>query len=263
VATMLKTWPGAEVIATNNTRDHILGSSMKRYPKGAPDAATTKAFIGAIAPVLDSFRKSSVDPALPGAVRSGYASTLEELAAYEQDIDGVFLPSKISGFETERVLDDPVRPLELRFLGRGNTDGDLVGWLPKQRILATGDLVVAPIPFGFDCYPASWQSDLDKLIALHPRTIIPGHGLPMRDGSYLKSVRDMLADLRARMAAIGPKEDLGPATKDVAPAFKQYQERFAGNDEWLQSWFVKYWQTPVSEALWKESRGIPIEQGGG
>jgi glyoxylase-like metal-dependent hydrolase (beta-lactamase superfamily II) len=122
---------------------------------------------------------------------------------------------------------------------------------------------VAPIPFGFNSYPSSWQSDLDKLIALHARVIIPGHGPPMRNDSYLKLLRDMLSDLRARMTAIGPKEDLDHARTDLAPAFGKYQALFAGDDPWLQSWFVKYWQTPITEALWKESRGIPIEQGKG
>lgn len=263
VATLLQTWPKARVIATNATREHVLGDAMKRYPKGVPDEAMTNAFLKTIAPALDGFRRSSVDPALPAAVRAGYASSLDELAVYQQDIKGVFLPAKIDAFENERVLDDPVRPVHLRFLGRGNTDGDLVGWLPKQRIVATGDLAVAPIPFGFNCYPASWQSDLDKVIALRARIVIPGHGLPMHDDSYLKLLRGMLSDLRARMARIGPKEDLKQAATDLAPAFAKYQARFAGGDPWLQSWFIRYWQTPITEALWKESRGVPIEQGKG
>jgi glyoxylase-like metal-dependent hydrolase (beta-lactamase superfamily II) len=133
--------------------------------------------------------------------------------------------------------------------------------LPKQRIVATEDLVVAPIPYGFDSYAASWQSDLDKLIALHARTIIPGHGLSMHDDSYLRFLRDMLSDLRARMAVIGPKENEEQAAKDLAPAFVQYRNRLAGDDPWLQKWFVTLWQDPISEALWKESRGIAIEQG--
>ena len=37
VATVLQAWPKARVIATNATREHILGASMERYPKGAPD----------------------------------------------------------------------------------------------------------------------------------------------------------------------------------------------------------------------------------
>jgi glyoxylase-like metal-dependent hydrolase (beta-lactamase superfamily II) len=263
VATLLKTWPNAEVIATNATREHILGAAMHIYPKGEPDPAKMKPFLAALAHTLDSFRKSSTDIALPAAVRAGYASTVEDLTLYQKDIDGAFLPTKIDGFETERVLADPVRPVHLKFLGFGNTDGDLIGWLPKQRIVVTGDLVVAPIPYGFDSYGASWQSDLDKLIAFHARIIIPGHGLPMRDDSYVRQLRDMLADLRSRMATIGPKDDLAHATKDLMPAFSRYQRRFAGSDPWLQKWFVDFWQKPISESLWKETRGVPIEQNGG
>ena len=141
--------------------------------------------------------------------------------------------------------------------------GDLIGWLPKQRIVATDDLVVSPIPYGFDSYAASWQSDLDKLLALHARIIIPGHGLPMRSDSYLKHLRDMLSDLRARMAMIGPRENLEQATKDLAPAFAQYQKRHARDDPWRQRWFVQLWQDPIISSLWRESRSLPIEQGGG
>jgi glyoxylase-like metal-dependent hydrolase (beta-lactamase superfamily II) len=260
VGTILQTWPKARVIAATATRGHILGASMERYPVGAPDPSKTKAFLEEIAAPIASFRKAAANPSLPAAMRAGYASNLEDLELYQQDIQGMFLPDKIEPVATRRILADPVRPVELRFLGNGNTDGDLVAWLPRQRILATGDLVVAPIPFGYDSYPASWQAVFDKLIALHARVIIPGHGLPMRNDAYLRLLRGMLADLRARMAIIGPKEELAQAKKDIAPSFAPYLKRIAGSDPWLQSWFVKSWQDPISEALWKESRGLPIEQ---
>lgn len=263
VSTLLKTWPNAEVIATNATRAHILGAPMtKIYPEGAPDAAKMKPLLDAIAGTLERLRNHVADTTLVPAIRTGYASALDEFTLYQKDMAGAFLPAKIDGFDGERVLDDPVRPLHLQFLGNGNTDGDLIGWLPKQRIVATGDLVVSPIPYGFDSYGTSWQSDLDKLIALHARVIIPGHGVPMRNDSYLQLLRDMLSDLRARMAVIGPKEDLDQTTKDLAPAFAQYQKQFAGDDPWRQKWFVTFWQDPITAALWRESRGLPIEQGG-
>ena len=263
VTSILKTWPNAEVIATSATREHILGAPMaKLYPEAAPDPTKLKPFMDRIAATLDTLRKRSSDATLPAPIRAGYASALDEFTLYQQDLSGAFLPARIDEFETERVLDDPVRPVRLRFLGPGNTDGDLIAWLPRQRIVATGDLVVAPIPYGFDSYGASWQSVLEKLIALHARTIIPGHGLPMHDDSYLKLLRDMLSELRMRMAAIVPKEDLDQAKKDLSPAFAPYQKRFAGDDPWLQRWFLMFWQTPITESLWKESRGIAIDQGG-
>lgn len=42
VGTVLKSWPKARVIATVATREHVLGTSMERYPKGAPDPAKTR-----------------------------------------------------------------------------------------------------------------------------------------------------------------------------------------------------------------------------
>ena len=263
VSTILNTWPNAEVIATNATRDHILGAPMaKIYPEGAPDPAMMKPLLDKLSATLEILRKRSGDATLPEPMRAGYQAALEEFTLYRNDLDGAFLPAKIDGFNGERVLEDPVRPVQLRFLGPGNTDGDMIGWLPKQRILVTGDLVVSPIPYGFDSYGASWQSDLDKLIAFHARVILPGHGLPMHDDGYLKALRAMLSDLRARMAAIGPKDTLDQAKKDLAPAFVQYRDRLAGSDPWRQKWFGQLWQDPIVESLWKESRGLPIEQGG-
>jgi glyoxylase-like metal-dependent hydrolase (beta-lactamase superfamily II) len=264
VATLLETWPNAEVIATNATRDHILGAPMnKLYPEGAPDEAKMKRFSESVAGTLIKVREHIADATLPARIRAGYASALEEFTLYQKDIDGAFLPTKIDGFDRERVLDDPVRPVQLRFLGPGNTDGDLIGWLPKQRILATGDLVVSPIPYGFDSYGSSWQSVLDKLIGFHARTIVPGHGLPMHNDSYLKLLRGMLSDLRARMAVVGPKENPDQVKKDLAPAFALYEARFTKGDPWLHKWFVQFWQDPITESLWKESRAVPIDQSGG
>ena len=85
----------------------------------------------------------------------------------------------------------------------------------------------------------------------------------MRDLSYVELLRDMLGDMRARMATIGPKMELDAAKKEIAPAFEPYKQRVAGNDPWLQRWFDRYWRNPIIEVLWKESRGIPIEQGKG
>lgn len=155
VATLLEQWPRARVIATSPTRGHLLGESMERYPKGAPDEAKVAAFLQDLGPVVASFDDASRNPSLPANVRAQFASTVKDLALYRADIRGAYLPLRIEGFDRSLTLADTQRPVELRFLGPGNTDGDLIAWLPRQRIVATGDLVVAPIPFGFGSYPRS------------------------------------------------------------------------------------------------------------
>ena len=64
-------------------------------------------------------------------------------------------------------LDSPGRRIEIRYLGRGNTDGDSVVFLPDDGVVITGDLVVMPLPFGFYSYPGDWartlETDEDRL----------------------------------------------------------------------------------------------------
>lgn len=83
--------------------------------------------------------------------------------------------------------------VDIRWLGCANTRGDLVVHLPEHGIVATGDLVVWPVPFAFGSYPSSWVAALDSVAALQPRIVLPGHGPVMRDLNYLRRVRGWLA----------------------------------------------------------------------
>ena len=61
------------------------------------------------------------------------------------------------------VLEYDNRRVELLWPGAGNTDGDVVVWLPRERMLITGDLLVAPIPFAFDSPVSDWIVTLEQL----------------------------------------------------------------------------------------------------
>ena len=57
------------------------------------------------------------------------------------------------------------------------TSGDTYAYLPKEKVLITGDILVLPIPFAVGgTFPADWIATLQKLIALDPEVVIPGHG---------------------------------------------------------------------------------------
>ena len=87
--------------------------------------------------------------------------------------------------------------VEVRWFGCANTRGDLVAWLPGRGILASGDILVNPVPFGFNSYPASWVGALDSILARNPRVIMPGHGPVEHDLTYARFVRTAIADLVA------------------------------------------------------------------
>jgi len=80
------------------------------------------------------------------------------------------------------------RIVEITHAGRGNTSGDLVVYLPRERVLVTGDLLVSPVPFTFDGYPAEWIETLKTIRQWPADVIVPGHGDVMRDHAYLDRV---------------------------------------------------------------------------
>ena len=75
------------------------------------------------------------------------------------------------------VLKDKTREVRFLFLGWGHTPGDGYVWLPKERVLCTGDAAVnGPRNKLLDANMANWPVVLDKALALKPLHVLPGHG---------------------------------------------------------------------------------------
>jgi glyoxylase-like metal-dependent hydrolase (beta-lactamase superfamily II) len=98
---------------------------------------------------------------------------------------------------TESTMDIGGRVLELRHLGRGHTDGDLVVAIPDAATLLAGDLIEqgAPPSFG-DSFPLDWPETVsDMLRLLSPdTTVVPGHGAPV-DVDFVHAQHDELTHL--------------------------------------------------------------------
>lgn len=83
-------------------------------------------------------------------------------------------------FDDKLVLDDGEQRVEFYQLGHSHTMGDAVAFLPKHRILCTGDACVnGPYNYMGQSDSASWVRCLERMEALGPKMILPGHGLPM------------------------------------------------------------------------------------
>jgi glyoxylase-like metal-dependent hydrolase (beta-lactamase superfamily II) len=262
LSALAERWPKARIIASAQTRDALLGESMQRYPKGAPDPNRTSAFLKDLDGVTPFIDGELAKPGLSPEERAGFERTRRELADYRRDVVGMYLPTAIEAHAGALVLPDPVRPVELFQPGRANTDGDTAVWLPRQAVLASGDIVVAPVPFGFGSYPADWIKTLEELKARDFAILIPGHGAPMRDTAYvdrlialISTVREQVTPLVAQgldLAATRRRIDLGAARAE-----------FTRGDPWLGRWFDQYWRDPFVEAAWREAKGLPIVQGKG
>jgi len=110
------------------------------------------------------------------------------------------------------------REIRVRFLSRGNTAGDLVVHLPAVGVVATGDLLVHPIPFSFGSYLGEWIETLDRVKALGATVMMPGHGELQRDTRYLSSVQELLGAVRAQMRdAVAKGTDAGAGARGAGP----------------------------------------------
>ncbi len=83
---------------------------------------------------------------------------------------------------------------------RAITPGDAFLYLPQERIVVTGDLLINPITFALFSYPSGWIRTLEKIDSLDAKVIVPGHGMPMRDETVLTATHDLLVRLRALAA---------------------------------------------------------------
>ncbi|MGH3588805.1 MAG: MBL fold metallo-hydrolase, partial [Pseudonocardia sp.] len=100
------------------------------------------------------------------------------------------------------VLDLGGRRAELRHLGRGHTDHDLVVAVPDAGVVFAGDLVEQGAPPSLDeAAVAEWPATLGALLDLRPRTVVPGHGEPV-DTAFVAEQRAELAEVAALYAAV-------------------------------------------------------------
>jgi glyoxylase-like metal-dependent hydrolase (beta-lactamase superfamily II) len=100
------------------------------------------------------------------------------------------------------TLDLGGRPVHLLHLGRGHTDHDLVVAVPDVGVVFAGDLVEQGAPPDMeDAVVAEWPATLDALLALGPRTVVPGHGDPV-DPAFVAAQQAELAEVAALHAAV-------------------------------------------------------------
>ena len=112
------------------------------------------------------------------------------------------------------------REVQLRWLGRGHTEGDAVVWLPEERVLFAGDLVEAgAAPYMGDAFVLEWAGrTLDALERLGAVTIVPGRGPAVRGGAATAAIaatRAFLKRLRDEVAAV---LDRGGSVKEAFAA---------------------------------------------
>ena len=252
---VLRAWPQAMVIATEATSSHINNRGLPAKPDPAYDAGQIKKFEQTRADLIESSRAADT----PATQREQWKRLSREVGEYENDFRGPQIRFATVTFSDRIALPDDVAPIEILFLGKANTDGDAVAWLPKQRIFVSGDIVVSPVAFGGGSYPAEWKKVIDNIAAYDFDILVPGHGLPQHDKKYLSALGAALDDVATQARTFVAQ---GVSIEDAQEKmnFSKQRELLVQNDPWLLQWLEADWE-PIAICAFQEAKGISIVQG--
>ena len=87
------------------------------------------------------------------------------------------------------------REIQLHFFGRGHTGGDVVVFLPDEKILCSGDLLLPFLSYMGTGFVDEWDETLEALKALDFETVLPGHGAPFAGKARIEYFQAYLRDL--------------------------------------------------------------------
>ncbi|HZY35767.1 MAG TPA: MBL fold metallo-hydrolase [Mucilaginibacter sp.] len=191
---------------------------------------------------LDSLKKQIKT----GKSDDGKAFTSSELADMKQ------LSAEEDSVETELVNYLPTYPnmtisgdinldignevVQILYLGPVHTRGDILVFLPIEKILITGDVLACPIPYFFGGgYPYTGVKVLEAINQMDFKCIVPGHGELLNDKIYLNQVIDLLKSAISLVEAEVYKEGLlGIKLENVQKAvdLSAFKKQFAkGNKD--------------------------------
>ena len=110
--------------------------------------------------------------------------------------------------------------VELRYCGRGHTAGDIVAWLPRQRVLFAGDLVEAQAAlYTGDAYHREWATGtLDAVAAIGAAVLVGGRGAVVHGGGVEAAIEQTRGFLRTLLSEVDAVRTGGGTAKDAFAA---------------------------------------------
>ena len=164
-------------------------------------------------------------------------------------------------FDHELDINIGNREVQVKFLGRANTAGDAVVFLPKEKIAIVGDVLDHPIPYLGGGFPTEQIVTLKNVAQLQPQTIVPGHGDVLHDLAYL----NLLTEFLQTVVSAVDKEMYDPASsksvEDMQKAVEKdidvatWRKKFAGDDKDDADFFNDFSFSGVIRATYQQFRG--------
>ena len=205
------------IIGHEFTREMLIGAKAtemplyKNYANGLPgQIATLKQRVAAEA---DAAAKTRLQNQLQAA---------ENNAASQAELRPT--PPNVT-LRTNMTLHRGSREIQIRFLGRAHTAGDVVVYLPKERVVITGDMLTSTLSNMSDAFVNDWVSTLEELKKLDVVTILPGHGEAFTDKAKIDYFQAYLRDVWSEVTRL---KQQGVSVEDAAKRadLTRHRDRF-------------------------------------
>jgi cyclase len=173
--------------------------------------------------------------------RATYASDIRIAERYMAENPAAEIVLPTITLQDRLTLHRGGRRIDILYLGRGHTSGDIVVHLPAEGVIVAGDLVIYPVPYvgNPQSHPGEWGETLTKLLALPHTAIVPGHGPVLRDDAYVRLMSRLFASMKQQVAAaVARGETLEQARRSVN--LEEFQKLFAGNSRMRRDIFGSY-----------------------
>ena len=167
-----------EFISQHNTREDIIRlaipSVREALEKDVPEG------IQRLQEMLSSGKMPDGSP-MTEAQRAQTQTQLDTQKSYLAELKAMSLIVPNMTFDRSLILHKTDKEVRILYLGYGHTRGDIVVYLPKEKVLISGDLLTGGPPFMRDAFPSKWGPTLEQVGRLDFTKVVPGHG-PVEEG---------------------------------------------------------------------------------
>jgi cyclase len=184
-------WPaGVEIISSEATRQNIQRIGIPRVKN---EIVTMPREIANL--------KAELEKASAAEHKAAIQENLRQAEAYFAELKLMQITLPTMTFDRSLILRRGSRTVEILWLGRAHTDGDVFVFLPNEKFLATGDALHGWTPFMLDSYPYEWIQTLDATEKLDFHTVLGGHGDVIHGKLRFELWKEYFQDLMDRTAA--------------------------------------------------------------
>ncbi|MBZ5534599.1 MAG: MBL fold metallo-hydrolase [Acidobacteriia bacterium] len=217
-----------EFISQHSTRDDILHLAIPSVKQSLETDVpeTIQRLQGAL-----NTGKSPDGSALTEEGRVQIQAQLDSQKAYLEELKTMTIVVPNMTFDRSLILHKYDKEVRILYLGLGHTRGDIVVFLPREKVLISGDLLTGGPPFMRDAFPSKWATTLEQVGKLDFTKVIPGHG-PVEDGKdHLQAEVRYLGDL---VTAVTEQVKKGASLEDTQKAVAdqlvpRYEKEYGAN----------------------------------